>query len=81
MFPRPIEQTPRAWQISYQSLLPLALLMWLAPLIAVAIFSVKPDVDFTQGNYWGSPVRSKARTTTDRSSSIRTCRAISEFRC
>jgi len=55
MFPRPIEQTPRAWQISYQSLLPLALLMWLAPLIAVAIFSVKPDVDFTQGNYWGLP--------------------------
>jgi len=55
MFPRPIEQSPRAWQISYQSLLPLALLMWLAPLIAVAIFSVKPDLDFTQGNYWGLP--------------------------
>jgi len=29
--------------------------MWLAPLIAVAIFSVKPDLDFTQGNYWGLP--------------------------
>ncbi len=55
MFPRPIQQTPRAWQISYQSLLPLALILWLAPLIAVAIFSVKPDIDFTQGNYWGLP--------------------------
>ena len=55
MFPRPIQQSSAAWQRTYQGLLPLALLMWLAPLIAVAIFSVKPDVDFTTGNYWGLP--------------------------
>ena len=55
MFPRPIEQSSRAWQVGYQSLLPLALIMWLLPLIAVAIFSVKPASDFTQGNYWGWP--------------------------
>jgi len=55
MFPTPIERAPRAWQVSYQSMLPLALLLWLAPLIAVAVFSIKPDVDFTQGNYWGVP--------------------------
>ena len=55
MFPTPIEKTPRSWQLTYQSLLPLALIMWLLPLIAVAIFSIKPAEDFTQGNYWGLP--------------------------
>ena len=55
MFPTPIEKTSRSWQITYQSLLPLALIMWLIPLIAVAVFSVKPAADFTNGNYWGAP--------------------------
>ena len=55
MFPRPIEKAPRAHQLTYQALLPLALLLWLAPLIAVALFSVRPDADFTVGNYWGWP--------------------------
>ncbi|MBO6865505.1 MAG: carbohydrate ABC transporter permease [Thalassococcus sp.] len=55
MFPKPIEKSSRAAQLSYQGLLPIALLMWLAPLIAVALFSVKPDTDFTTGNYWGLP--------------------------
>ena len=55
MFPTPIEKTSHQWQITYQSLLPLALVMWLLPLIAVAVFSIKPAEDFTQGNYWGLP--------------------------
>ena len=55
MFPRPIETAPRPVQITYQAFLPIALLFWLAPLIAVAIFSMKPDADFTTGNYWGLP--------------------------
>ena len=55
MFPTPIDRTSRTWQLSYQTLLPLALILWLLPLIAVAIFSVKPDSDFTTGNYWGMP--------------------------
>ena len=55
MFPTPIEKTSRPWQITYQSLLPLALFLWLAPLLAVALFSVKPDADFTSGNYWSLP--------------------------
>jgi len=38
-------------------MLPLALILWLAPLIAVAVFSIKPDVDFSSGNYWGMPSR------------------------
>ena len=55
MFPKPIASSSRAAQISYQTLLPIALLLWLLPLIAVAVFSIKPDADFTNGNYWGPP--------------------------
>jgi multiple sugar transport system permease protein len=55
MFPTPIEKRSRATRITYQSFLPLALLAWLAPLLAVAIFSIKPEADFTNANYWGWP--------------------------
>jgi multiple sugar transport system permease protein len=55
MFPRPIAQASRGAQLSYQGLIPLALILWLLPLIAVAIFSVKPAGDFAAGNYWGWP--------------------------
>lgn len=55
MFPTPIEKTSRTWQLTYQGLLPIVLLIWLLPLIAVATFSIKPSADFTNGNYWGLP--------------------------
>lgn len=55
MFPRPVENSSRSWRIGYQVLLPVVLVIWLLPLIAVAVFSIKPDVDFTNGNYWGAP--------------------------
>ena len=55
MFPTPIQKSSRSWQLTYQALLPLALIMWLLPLIAVMLFSIKPDSDFTNGNYWGVP--------------------------
>lgn len=55
MFPRPIESRPRPVQIGYQVLVPLALILWLIPLLAVASFSIRPLTDFTQGNMWGVP--------------------------
>jgi len=55
MFPTPIEKSSRTWQITYQSLIPVALLLWLAPLVAVALFSIKPESDFVAGNYWTLP--------------------------
>ena len=55
MFPTPIEKRPRSAQISYQTFLPIALAIWLLPLIAVANFSIKPESDFVNGNYWGIP--------------------------
>ncbi len=50
MFPLPIEQRSRQVRFAYQSLVPLALIMWLLPLIAVAMFSIRPLTDFTTGN-------------------------------
>jgi multiple sugar transport system permease protein len=55
MFPTPIAKRSRSYQLTYQSLLPFALIVWLLPLIAVAVFSIRPDSDFTNGNYWGMP--------------------------
>ena len=55
MFPTPIQKRSQAAQLTYQIALPIALLLWLAPLVAVALFSIRPDADFTTGNYWGWP--------------------------
>ena len=55
MFPRPVEKSSSTARFSYQAALPLVLALWLAPLIAVALFSIRPDTDFTTGNYWGIP--------------------------
>ncbi len=55
MFPKPIQSASPGAQIAYKTLLPISLILWLLPLIAVAVFSIKPDTDFTQGNYWGAP--------------------------
>ncbi|MEM1266334.1 MAG: carbohydrate ABC transporter permease [Pseudomonadota bacterium] len=55
MFPRPIEQASTAAQTAYKTLLPLSLVLWLLPLIAVALFSVRPEADFARGDYWSWP--------------------------
>jgi len=55
MFPTPIEKRSQSAQFAYQAFVPIALILWLLPLIAVALFSVKPLADFSQGNYWGLP--------------------------
>ncbi|MGR3341894.1 MAG: carbohydrate ABC transporter permease [Paracoccaceae bacterium] len=55
MFPTPISKSTRAWQLTYRALVPLALLTWLLPLLAVAMFSIKPGADFAAGDYWTIP--------------------------
>ena len=55
MFPTPLEKRPAAAKTIYQAVLPLALIAWLLPLLAVAVFSIKPGADFTNANYWGVP--------------------------
>ncbi|MGF1476259.1 MAG: carbohydrate ABC transporter permease [Geminicoccaceae bacterium] len=55
MFPTPIEKTSAGTQIAYKIALPIALIVWLLPLIAVMMTSVRSLADINQGNYWGWP--------------------------
>jgi multiple sugar transport system permease protein len=55
MFPRPIQQASPAAQWTYKIALPVALILWLLPLIGVAITSVRPGADLSAGNYFGIP--------------------------
>ena len=55
MFPTPIEKTPFWVRFGYKISLPIALLIWLLPLIAVMMTSVRSLADITAGNYWGWP--------------------------
>jgi hypothetical protein len=56
MFPTPIQKRSRAAQISYQTLLPLALIMWLLPLIAVMLFLHPPARGFQRRKLLGRAV-------------------------
>ncbi|WP_316013562.1 carbohydrate ABC transporter permease [Roseobacter sp. HKCCA0434] len=55
MFPTPIEKRSGAARATYQTLLPITLILWLLPLLAVMLFSIKPATDFSNNNYWGMP--------------------------
>ena len=55
MFPRPIEQTSPTTQLLYKIALPVALVLWLLPLLGVAMTSFKPASDLASGNYFGWP--------------------------
>ncbi|MEF3048922.1 carbohydrate ABC transporter permease [Pseudotabrizicola sp. L79] len=55
MFPRPIEQTSALSQTAYKIAVPVALFLWLLPLLGVAVTSLRPASDLAQGNYFGLP--------------------------
>jgi multiple sugar transport system permease protein len=55
MFPTPIAKTPPWFQRMYKVLLPVALVIWLLPLIGIAITSIRPSADLASGNYFGWP--------------------------
>jgi multiple sugar transport system permease protein len=55
MFPRPIQQSSPVAQWVYTIALPVALLLWLFPLLGVALTSLRPASDLAQGNYFGMP--------------------------
>ncbi|OUS05013.1 sugar ABC transporter permease [Rhodobacterales bacterium 52_120_T64] len=55
MFPKPIEKSSATVQNLYKVALPFALIIWLLPLIAVALTSIRSAGDLTSGNYWGWP--------------------------
>jgi multiple sugar transport system permease protein len=55
MFPTPIARTAPWVQRTYKWLLPLALFLWLLPLIGIAVTSIRPSSDLAAGNYFGWP--------------------------
>lgn len=55
MFPTPIQKTGKPVQYLYKILLPISLLVWLLPIIAVAWTAVRSGGDLAAGNYWGWP--------------------------
>ena len=55
MFPKQIENTNILTQSVYKTALPIVLILWLLPLIAVALTSVRSGGDLISGNYWGWP--------------------------
>ena len=55
MFPKPIEKSSAAKQLLYKLALPAALVLWLLPLLGVALTSVRPASDLAAGNYFGMP--------------------------
>lgn len=57
MFPKPIERASPGARIAYQVALPVALIIWLLPLIGIAMTSFRPASDLAAGNYFGLPSR------------------------
>ena len=55
MFPTPIHKASPGVRLGYKVLLPVALLIWLIPLIGVAVTSLRPASDLAAGNYFGMP--------------------------
>jgi multiple sugar transport system permease protein len=57
VFPTPIARSPAPVRALYKVALPLALLLWLAPIVAVALTSIRGQADLNAGNYWGLPTQ------------------------
>ena len=55
MFPRPVQQMSPPARVAYKLALPVALVLWLLPLLGVALTSLRPASDLAAGNYFGLP--------------------------
>lgn len=55
MFPRPVQKSSSFIRGSYSLLVPISLFIWLLPLIAIFMTSVRPEADIASGNVFGVP--------------------------
>jgi multiple sugar transport system permease protein len=55
MFPRPIPRTAKGMRIVYMAMVIVILLIWLAPLFAIVLTSLRTTNDIAMGNLWGWP--------------------------
>ena len=60
MFPVSIDKASPRLQVLYKAGLPLSLVLWLLPIIAVALTSIRGQGDIASGNYWGWPTQWQA---------------------
>jgi len=55
MFPKPIEQATPGFRTGYKIMLPISLFIWLLPLLAIVLTSIRPGGDINAGNVFGWP--------------------------
>lgn len=55
MFPAPIEKSSGGIQVAYKAALPIALFVWLLPLLAIFMTSIRSSKDINTGNVFGIP--------------------------
>ena len=55
MFPAPIQRAGPATRIGYGIAVPVSLIVWLLPLFAVMLTSIRSIEDLNRGNFWGWP--------------------------
>ncbi len=55
MFPIQIEKQPKFVQYRYRLILYASIILWLLPLIAIMLVSLRSLSDLNAGNYWGIP--------------------------
>jgi len=55
MFPQPLEKRSDRYQLGYKIALPIALFLWLLPLLAIFMTSIRPVADIATGNVFGIP--------------------------
>jgi multiple sugar transport system permease protein len=55
MFPRSIQSASAPVRYGYQVIVPIALFIWLLPLIAIFMTSIRPATDINSGNVFGIP--------------------------
>ena len=55
MYPKSIKNSSKFVNVAYRISLPVTILLWLMPLAAVMMTSIRSIEDINQGNYWGIP--------------------------
>ena len=55
MFPKPIEKSSAPARVGYNLMVPIALFVWLLPLLAMFMTSIRPEADINSGNVFGWP--------------------------
>lgn len=55
MFPKPIEGSSTATRVGYQAFVPIALFIWLLPMVAIFMTSIRSAEDINSGNVFGWP--------------------------